>query len=258
MIPLDSYILEEGFKKVLSEDRETQEHCIKEIASSMRKVDPSVIHNMGGVWIPNNEYMKEYWGPKILDPSFDCYTYEECNWSNNIIFPIRNVLGDIVGLVGYNPINKLLSEQEENFHLRVYRNTGRKFMDKGKYIFCRDGVIKEAIEEGYLIITDGLFDTASANNEGLLAGALLGSNLSDEYKVILSFIKTIYIAEDNDKAGKNLARRLKAAHPDVRRLKFNKFKDLDDVLKSEYAEEFKRVFLTDLGNPVNKDIRFRF
>lgn len=250
--------MEEGFKKVLEEDWETQEHCIREIATSMRKVDPSVIHKMGGVWIPNNDYMRIYWGPKIMDPSFDCYTYEECNWANNIIFPIRNVLGDIVGLVGYNPINKLLSEDEENFHLRVYRNTNRRYMDKGKYIFCRKGVIKEAIEQGYLIITDGLFDTASANNEDLLAGALLGSTLTDEYKVILSFIKTIYLAEDNDKAGKNLAWKLKGAHPDVRRLKFNKFKDLDDVLKSEYKEEFKRIFLADLKCPINKDLRFRF
>lgn len=254
-----SEVLEKGFEKVYEDDMESQVNYITTIAKDVREMEPDVIFDMNGVFIPNAEYMRYYWGVKIMEPRYDCYrSIDECNWSNCLIFPIRDILDNIVGIVGFNPINKLMGKENGEIRLNAYRHSSKSVFNKGLYFFTMKGILKRAIEEGYLIIVDGVFDSINCCGNGLLAAATLGSILSDEQKAILSFIKTIYVASDNDEAGLSLARQIKSAHKDVRVLKFNKFKDVDGVLKSEYKEEFLRNFHNERKLDIKRDMYFRF
>ncbi|WP_394863410.1 toprim domain-containing protein [Paraclostridium bifermentans] len=250
--------LTRGFEKVYQEDMESQTNFITTIASEVRGMDPKILFEMNAVYIPNNDYMKFYWGSAIMEPKFDCYrNYEECNWANFMIFPIRDILDNIVGIVGFNPTNKLLSYQEETFHLNAYRHSNKSVLNKSLFFFGPKGSLKRAIEQGYMILTDGVFDTISCTQEDLIANAALGSFLSDEQKTILNCIETIYLAEDNDEAGLKMAQQLRSFHRDVRLIKFNKVKDIDNIINSKYKEEFLKVFKSERELNIKRDIRLR-
>lgn len=254
-----SEVLEKGFTKVYEEDMESQINYITTIAKDVRGMEPASIFDMNGVFIPNAEYMRYYWGPKILEPRYDCYRgIEECNWSNCVIFPIRDILDNIVGIVAFNPINKLMSKENNELKLNAYRHSSKTVFNKGLYFFTKKGVLKRAIEEGYLIIIDGVFDSINCCGNDLLAASTLGSSLSKEQKAILSFIETIYVASDNDEAGLSLARQIKSGHKDVRVMKFNKFKDADNILNSEHKDEFLRTFHKERELDIKRDIYFKF
>lgn len=248
-------IMEEGFKRVWEEDRESQINFLKTIAKDVRNMNVDILVNAGCIFIPNNEYMVHFFGPKVLDVNYDCYnSYGNCNWNNNIIFPVRDILDRIVAISGFNPINKLMSEQEKDVTINAYRTSNSNVFDKGLHLFANKGVLKKAMEEGYIIITDGVFDMLVLADAGYNSAALLGSSLTEEHITYLKFIERVYLAEDNDKAGSQLGNYMKRRLRNFARIKFNKFKDVDDILKSEYRDEFLKELNRGMKSPIQCDI----
>jgi hypothetical protein len=62
----------------------------------------------------------------------------------------------------------------------------------------------------------------------------------------LRFIDTVFVAEDNDQAGRGLYENLKRKHPRVRYIRQNVTKDADDILKSE----FEQLYVTRLWEAI--------
>lgn len=254
-----SRIMEEGFRKVWGEDRESQVNFLTTIAKDVRNMDVNILINAGGIFIPNNEYMIHFFGAKILEPRYDCYSnFGNCHWNNNIIFPVRDILDRIVAISGFNPINKLMSQQEKDVTINAYRTSNKDVFDKGLHLFANKGILKKAMEDGYIIITDGVFDMLSLGAEGFNTAALLGSSLSEEHITYLKFIDKVYLAEDNDKAGSQLGRYMKKRLPNFARIKFTNFKDVDDILKSEHRKQFLEELKEGMSSPIITDIHIKF
>ncbi len=252
-------IMSEGFDRVWKEDSESQTNFLTTIAKDVRHMNVNHLLNTGGIFIPNNEYMVRFFGSEVLKPEFDCYSpFGNCYWNNNIIFPVRDILDRIVGISGFNPINKIVSEEQKDVTINAYRTSNKNVFDKGLHIFSLKGILLRAIEEGYIIIVDGVFDMISLVGEGFISGALLGSSLSEEHVALLRLIPRVYLAEDNDKAGASLGRYLERRLPNFARIKFTKYKDVDGIIKSQYREQFVKELRECINSPIQVGMFTRF
>ena len=253
-----SSIMKIGIKEIKERYMEAQEVYIDSICKRVRNMKPDIIYTADAFYIPNQDFFRLVFGADIVNPDYDVYDSSGyCDWDGYLVFPIYDVLNDIVGLVGFNPINKLKAKEPEHWDLSYYKHSNTKLMDKSKYIFMLKGMFQKAIEKGYIILTDGVFDMLSGAQEGLVTGALLGSTLSEEMIAQLKFIDIIYMTMDNDEAGLRLLKLLKKYCPNTRAIIQGKFKDLDDILKSEYKEKFLKTLHTNIEGKVNVDVVFR-
>ena len=252
-------LIENGIQKIYETDLKSQRIYIDAFCDKVRHMKPDIVYDMKGFFIPNDDYMRHMMGTEITMLENDCYdSYGNCKWNNYLVFPIYNIAGEIVGLTGFNPINKLKQqESEENWNLEVYKKSSKVLFDAGNYIFSKRDIFMEARKQGYIILTDGNFDTISALQEGLVAGALLGSYFNEVIIAILKFIDIVYLSVDNDEAGLNLLRRLRRYLPNVRAITQNKFKDLDDLLKSPYKDDFLEAFNNNRKSKYNIDLVYR-
>jgi len=236
MLTFDS-IVSAGIKRIYEEDYESQKHYLTTLIEDVRfsRVDP--ILKAQGFFVPNAEYMINYFGPEARSPRLDMYSYGECIWDNYVVFPIRNITNTIVGLTGFDPIQKFRKNEGERSLQGHYKYSNKDVFNRGKYIFTNAGIFDKAIEDEYVCLVDGVFDMLYMNDAGFNTFSLLGSDLSDEILMQLNFIKYMFVVEDNDAAGRKLYNKLSAAFPRrVFYLRQNEFKDIDDMLKSKYRD----------------------
>jgi len=81
-----------------------------------------------------------------------------------------------------------------------------------------------------------------------LAAALLGSNVSEQVLAQLTFVDRIILAYDNDEAGLRLARFLTKKLNNVVCVKQKYTKDVDDLLKTSYKDNYLEM----LNNVIQK------
>lgn len=232
-------IISKGIKQVYADDFDSQKHYIEILLRETRgTVDLETIYRAEGFFVPNNEYMLHYFGNECKDPMLDIYDYRGvCVWDNNIVFPIRNVGNRVVGLLGYNPFRKL--EKSEGLTTRNhYTYSSKSVFSRGKHLYMLPGVYEKAVADGYLVLTDGGFDMMSFAAHGINSASALGSDLTPETIFMLRFVKSIYLAEDNDSAGRRLYNQLKNTHPNVNYIRQAMFKDADDMIKSGLGEDY--------------------
>ena len=234
-----SQMIKDGMKRIREEDAFSQDNFIEVICEKVRHMNTKVIYDFDGFFVPNDDYMKHFFGPLILERSLDCYNeFGQCFWLGYLVFPIYNQINEVVGLVGFNPVNKARAIEENDWSLQYYRHSGKSLFDKGKHIFMRKGTFEKALEDGYIVLSDGVFDTVSLTEAGINSGALLGSYISEELIAMLTFVDRVYLAVDNDEAGEKLLNQLKKRLPQAMAIRQGKFKDADDVLQSKYSEKY--------------------
>ena len=257
-------ILENGINKIYDECFKEQEHFIKTICREVRKRELDILFDMKAFYVPNDEFMTKYFGPGIVSANFDCYDYlGSCKWKYHLVIPIRDVFDNVVGFSGYNPYVGLARKEKENKKgslsdskvfdnqsdpnpsssdtidittMSRYKESSSVVMDKSKFFICPLG-FKKALEDGYLIVVDGFFDSISLAQEGFNSFSILGSTVSEYVRFCLSLVKVVYVAYDNDSAGVKLYNKLKSIHPNVYSIVQSKCKDIDSFIK-EYPSEF--------------------
>ena len=236
-------MLEEGIRKIYSEDFEAQQHFINVICTSVRKMSPEILYQINAFFVPNEEYMIKMFGYSIKHDCYDCYDfYGNCKWTGHLVIPIRDIHGVIKGFSGYNPAvtvnNRDVNPDEVIKQMSKYKESNKKMFDKSRFTLCPLG-LEKAIKDGYVIVTDGVFDALSLASFGLNSLANLGSNLSKEVLFCLDLIDVKYVAFDNDNAGIAFYRELKTKLTNVYSLTQNKCKDIDEFIR-QYPNEFKQ------------------
>ena len=249
--------LNEGFANVYENDLASQEKYMEIFAEEIRKCDKNILIDAGGVFIPNNEYMQMYFGPITM--IHDYSKAGVCNWLEAIVFPIRDITDEIVGIEGYFPLNKLHKENGETLfkYNFKYKVSDKSIFNSSLYFFGMKGIQRKALEDGYVILTDGTFDALSLTHIGYNALALLGSSVSKQQIAYLSMLDTVYLAVDNDRAGQDLLKYLKKNLPNVKGILFTKSKDVDDILKGENREEFISQLDRKIQENLPGDIRIK-
>ena len=234
-------VIKAGIQRLKEEDLEAQEFYIKKVCEGVRGSSSELLLEAGAFFVPNNNYMRLFFGREIEDAYYDCYDGDgECKWNNCLVMPVTNLVGKIVGLAGFNPINYLKAKETLDWSITYYSYSHRSLFDKSKYLFCLPGVYQEALKDGYICVLDGFFDTVSATQHGFHAAGLLGSVISQEIAAQLRFFNKVIVLFDNDEAGLKVVRDLKKYNPhNTYTFLQGKAKDADEILKSELGQEYE-------------------
>lgn len=231
-------MLNRGIDNIYENDFKSQEHFINVICREVRSMCPNLLFKLKAFYVPNPEYMKLYFGTEITYSNYDCYDINgNCKWTGHLLIPIYDMDGNVRGFTGYNPAVTLNKGENEVLNkMSKYKESSKYVLDKSKFGLCPLG-FEKAINDKYIVVTDGVFDAINVADCGFNSFCLLGSSLTDELQFCLSFIDVIYVASDNDEAGLNLLRTVKNKFPKVYPIRQNKYKDIDAFIKN-HREEF--------------------
>lgn len=246
----------EGIRRIWEHDGQTQEYYLELIGQETRKLPVEAFKRFNAVFIPNDSYIRNYFGPESTNFQYELYNTDgTCALSNYVIFPFLNLLGQAVGWVCFKPFVRLKAEEENNWDVYYYEYPTSLTFNKRKYIFTLPSVYEAALKDRYIIITDGVFDTVSFIHYGLHSCSLLGSQFNLDLLLYFYFIDKIFVAMDNDAAGIKLYSTIKKLIPRAKKLQQTIGKDADDILKSEYRESYIKAVKD--GIVRNTDVVFR-
>lgn len=154
---------------------------------------------------------------------------------NRLMFPIFDIRGRVVGFSG-----RALKDEEPKY----LNSPDSMIFNKGENLFALHIAKEEAKKRKFLILVEGNIDVASCHEAGFKnTAAPLGTALTlNQAKLIKRFAETVVLAFDSDAAGYAAMERaqivLSEAELMVRVMDLGKYKDPDEVIKSEGKEAF--------------------
>lgn len=252
---LDS-VYKECLKNILSLDIKTQKKYL-EVCCSVRNMKPDILFKASAIFVPNDTYLLTYGGNEVLDDRNGLYRDGTCLWTENILFPFFDIGGTVVGFGGFNPRIYLTVHEQNDWSHNYYNYSTKDIMKKGNYLYMLPGTFERAWSDGYILITDGIFDTLSLEQSGFNAGALCGSSLTEQIIAQLRIFKKVIILSDNDAAGYTLENKMKKYLHNCIFFHQGLYKDADDILKSEYGDEFKQKLTECIHSPFLIDSFYR-
>lgn len=242
-------VLADGLARAKAEDSAIQKQYLSYIAEA-RKMPVEAIEMADGIFIPNDQYLVEFCGARVKEEDFGCYVGDNCVWNNFLIFPVRDIAGNTVGVAGFDPLVYLENKETGNYENNYYSYSNKFVFQKGYYVYCPHDDFNHALDDRYLVVIDGLFDAISLSYAGFNAAALMGSVLTPQILMQLRLIDRIVLIADNDEAGFKLYNELRKHLPNVVLVKQGKAKDADELLKSEHGEQFVKKLKDVIHNGV--------
>lgn len=244
-----------GVQNIWSKDRSTQEHYLGIVGTELRGLSVEFLRALGCFFVPNNDYLLSYFGRDCLGYEYEIYDFNgNCLLNNCLVIPCYSLMGNVIAWVAYNPLVRVQAFETKDFSRNYYSYPSKIVWDKSKYLFTTPEVYKKALEDGYIILTDGVFDTLSLISYGLHAGSLLGSYINIHNLFYLKFIPKIFVSIDNDQAGLNMYRNIRKFIPHAKSITQGISKDIDDILKTEDRD----LFLTKLRVGIENYVSVKF
>ena len=161
--------------------------------------------------------------------------------SNRIIFPIRDISGQIVGFSG-----RTVFEDYKNRGIpKWYHSRG---LDKASNLFNIDKAKIEIEKTGVAIVTEGPLDVLRLEQAGFHNGvALMGISMTNKQMGLLieAGASTILMALDNDNAGNNGAKNIMQTAQNffnVRKINLPDGKDIGDLSVEAVKEVFGKKY----------------
>lgn len=113
------------------------------------------------------------------------------------IIPVRDIIGNLVTLIGYYPDNK------------KYITVPAPFFSKDVLFFNIDHAYKLSMQKfnGVVFLVEGIFDCLSLRSIGLPVLATMGSTVSLLKKELLKIFKKVIYIPDNDAVGRRALNR---------------------------------------------------
>lgn len=228
----------EGIRRIYERDLETQRHFLGVFCENVRDVRLETLMELGCFFVPNNEYLIPFFGEDVFDWRNDIYHDGRSKWTNRLVIPIQDVGGDTVGFVGFDFLTKLQDQESGERNGPYYSVSSQTVFSSRKYLYYPGTAFEDAFRDGYIVVVDGMFDAINLYGNGIHACSMLGSAVTWERMMQLQFIPRVFVAMDNDKAGRKLFENIRKFRKDAKPLVQNVRKDADAVLCSGYAEEY--------------------
>lgn len=217
------------------DDEKSQRYYLS-MVETHRHIPVDYLIKRGCLFIPNNDYILHYLGKDAMSYGAGLYDGERCNWTMFVLIPIVDLVGDIVGLVGWDFYNKHRELEEGEKGLPMYKVSSKLTFPREKYFLSDTKLLRDTFDKRVIFVVDGVFDSIALNSRGIPAISLLGSTISPEILYYLRWYKNIYTLQDNDSAGSKMYQRLSKALPRVNRVFQNQTKDIEELLRSEPAD----------------------
>lgn len=231
-----------GMQKVWEIDSDYQEDLIRLLMSEIRKIPDCILddyvkylRNMQAFMNANEDYMPTIFGESIRSLEYGVYDSEVSNrYEGRFIMPLRFLDNTVQGFVGWSPVDNPLEQTIK------YLYPKKEILKKANVLFCTKEIYLKALRDGYICLTDGLFDAVSLNVIGINAASFCGSAITEFHKYALSKIKHKIIVPDNDTAGTKLLDNAKFLMSNVHAIFQTETKDIDDYLKDEERIRYLR------------------
>ena len=222
-----------GMQKVWDMDGDYQEDLIRLLMSEIRNVPECILDDyvkylkgMHAFMNVNEEYMPTIFGESIRSVEYGVFESEvENRYDGRFMMPLQFLDNTVQGFVGWSPVDNPLEPSIK------YLYPKKEILTKANVLFCTKDIFKKALQDGYLCLTDGLFDSISLNVIGINAASFCGSAITEFHKYALSKIKHKIIVPDNDTAGTKLWNNAKFLMSNVHAIIQAETKDIDDYLK---------------------------
>lgn len=150
---------------------------------------------------------------------------------HNLIMPYQDMYGNIVALVG----RSLLSDKErEEKNISKYKNSP---FSKSLNLFGLDKAKRSIIKNDHVIIVEGQFDCITAAEYGFDNVVAIGGVALTKYQMglLLRYTNNIYLALDNDDAGKSTINKIMRRYSkvaNIEKISFPmRYKDIDNYLR---------------------------
>lgn len=222
----------ELFQAVMDDDLKSQRYYLSAV-EEQRKISVDYLLSLGAIFIPNAEYITHYLGVRAKESMAGLYYGDVCPWVMFVLLPIRDLSGEVRGLVGWDAYNKYKEVSEGAQGLVSYRVSAKSVFPRDRFFLSDVECLKAQFTKRAVFVTDGVFDAVSLSYRNIPAIALLGSSFSQEILYFLSWYRAVYVCADNDKAGIRLYERLKRASSNVYKVTQNKTKDIEELLRSD-------------------------
>ena len=246
----------EGVRKIWNIDGKAQAFYLNNIGKDVRNLPLEAFKKYDAFFVPNDRYIGLYFGCECQQLHYGLYySNGQCTVCNHVVFPFYNLVGQVVGWVSYKPFVHLKSREQNDFTTPYYEYPSALIFNKGRYVFMLPSVYKSALRDGYIVITDGVFDAVNFTHCGINACSVLGSKFNIWLAFYFKFIERVFVSIDNDTAGHKLYRDIQRFIPNARRILQVFGKDADEVLKTCNGEDFLHIVKT--GVERNTDIVFR-
>lgn len=177
-----------------------------------------------------------------------------CLLEGRFVFPVRDMLGNILALIGWYPDEK------------KYITTPSKYFSRANLFFGLEQLSKTK-RETYAFVCEGIFDSLALRSLGFRAFATMGVELSNQKKMLYPLLGNKVIGvSDRDRVG-NAVRdydrwgcwkyltwvgEREVEDEDVENIKI---KDVDDLVKLFDAESLREAFEEEFSTNQNKIIK---
>lgn len=256
---MNTSLFTNGVNRIWGEDSETQKHYLPIFHEEVRKMENlSSLYEAKAFFVPNDEYLVEYFGPEARNAAYGLYNWEGiCLWTHYVMFPTWDLREEVVGFGGFDIMGRAeVMDGIDNGVDTFYKYQSKLVFERGKYIYILPHEYEKAIKDKYILLVDGYYDKFGLTNAGFNAGSLMGSSITEEILFALSFIENVFILEDNDNAGRRLYERMRSYRPNVYYIRQNAFKDSDDVLKSVYRDKYIKAIHESVNLRLSKTLKF--
>lgn len=241
--------------KILEDDEHSQRYYLSVVADH-RKISVDYLLSIGALFIPNNDYIRHYLGTRAERSNAGFYYDGSCPWTLFAVLPVRNLAGEVVGLVGWDAYNKYQEVAEGAQGLVAYRVSAKSVFPRERYFLSDIECLQRNFDKRVVFVTDGVFDAVSLCYRDVPAIALLGSSFSKEILYFLKWYSAVYVCADNDRAGLALYNKLSKPLGNVHRVIQSRTKDIEELLRSDgIAGPLTQQLHALVDNPVKGDYR---
>lgn len=129
-------------------------------------------------------------------------------------------------------------------YINIYPDGKKEILSKFKFYGLEN--TKKALETGYMVVCEGIFDKIRLEAEGLPAMTTLGSQISQTQLRVLNRFDKIKLIGDNDRAGRESQEKIMKGMRRTQQYKIPYEKDIDDLAKnrpSVFKEFIKQVVI---------------
>ena len=172
---------------------------------------------------------------KLINAGEDLALFKDGKFllAGRYIFPVRDMLGNVVALIGWFPDDK------------KYVTTPSKLFSKSCLYYGLEQISKVGINKDAILV-EGIFDCLSVRSLGLTCYAEMGSTTSRYKTSLYSLFKRVLAIPDNDAVGKSIIQKDSWNLPlNGRYLLWsgNEIKDIDNLCNLYEYEDIKEEIL---------------
>lgn len=206
-----------------------------------RKLKKETAYEHDVFWVDESLIMSEFPDEFKAEALGFVYDKKYFNQLGRLVYPVKDVRGNVMGLCGWDPFVKP----------KYLDSVNHGYKAKATTLYGMEKLPEYYTNNKKVFVTEGIVDTHWLRENEFQALAALGSHLTKYViEILRRFGDRLIVLPDNDEAGNSFVKQVKYFLPKASVIQCKDGKDVDGYRKLNDGE-FKDQILTDLHTLVN-------